>query len=156
MVRIRKATLQDIPQMTELWLELMDHHIKLEPYFYRMNKNAIPRYKNYLMKNIMRRNAEFFVAEDNGKVIAHIGGWVEKRPTCFAIEEQGYLLEAIVSKKYRRKGIGRKLTKRMLGWFKAKKMSFVVLRAYSTNKGAIEAWRRMGFRENWKLMVKKF
>ena len=155
MIKIRKARLKDIPDMVKLWLELMNYHIKLDPTYYALNKKAIKSYKKWIESNILGKNSIFLVAEDGKELIGHIGGSIEIRPPCMKIEKNGFVQEAVVTKKYRNKGVGKKLTNELLRWFKSKKVSFVELRTHSKNKPTIKAWENMGFKENLKLMIRK-
>lgn len=155
MIKIRKAMPKDINSMAKIWSEMMAYHINLDHYFYRLKRNAIQSHKKYLNRNIRSKNAGFFIAEDNGKIVGYVGGWIEDRPPCYQISKNGYLAEEIVIKNCRKQGIGKRLTKKMLDWFKAKKVKFVILRTHVRNKGGIIAWKKSGFKEKLKVMFAK-
>ncbi|MFC1690780.1 GNAT family N-acetyltransferase [Nanoarchaeota archaeon] len=154
MIKIRKARLKDIPSMFPLWLDLMKQHEKIDHFHYELGKGSKEIFKKWIRSNIYSKNALYLVAEDNNKIVGYIGGRIEKRPLCFKIKENGYVLAAVVSRKYQNKGIGKKLTNEMLAWFKTKKVKFVELHANSKNKKGILAWKKMGFKENKKIMDK--
>ena len=155
MIKVRDVTQKDIPGMAKLWLEMMDYHIKIDPFFYSQDKNTVQSYKKFLNKEIKDKNSKYIIAEINKTIIGHIGGRIEDRPPDLAIKKNGFILEATVTKKYRKKGIGKKLTNELLKWFKSKKMKFVMLRTHSKNTSSIKAWEKIGFKENLKLMIKK-
>lgn len=155
MTNIRKAKIKDIPKMLPLWLELMDFHEKLDAVYYKRNKKALQSCKIQIKKNIYGKNSTYLVAEEDNKIVGYIGGNIEKRPPGMQIQENGFVLGASVTKKYQNKGIGKKLEKELLRWFKTKKIKFVELRSHSKNKKTIIAWQKMGYKENLKLMIKK-
>lgn len=155
MIKVRKAKLKDIPKMVNIWLELVNYHIKLDHFYYEINKQAVKSYKKWIRKNIIGKNSIYLVTEENEEIVGHIGGTIQKRPPCFKIEKNGFIEELIITKKYRNKGIGKNLTNELLKWFKSKNIKFVELRASSKNKQGILAWNKIGFKENLKIMIKK-
>ncbi len=154
-MEIRKATLKDVPNMVDMWLELMNHHVKLDPFYYGMNKQAVQSGRKWIRKTISGKNSIGFIAKDNNQIIGYICGSIQKRSTCYKIEKNGFIEGAVVTKKYQGKGVGRKLEKELIGWFKIKKVKFIELRTYAKNKKTVTAWKKMGFKENHKIMLKK-
>lgn len=52
-MRIRKAELSDLTEIGDLWIELMDYHKELDPFFTRSPQGA-ELFKEYLSKQLKR------------------------------------------------------------------------------------------------------
>lgn len=57
------------------------------------------------------------------------------------------MADIFVLEKYRGMGIGEKLTKRLLEWFKARGIKWIRVSAYTNNVPAIKFWKKMGFKD---------
>jgi len=155
MIKIRKGTIKDIPKMIYLWKELMNYHETLDKTYYGLNKDALSTWKTWITKEMKKKNFFVLLAEKNNKVIGYANGSIQKRPPCFTIQKNGYVEGAVVSSKYRRKGITKMLMDELFKWFKKQKVKFIELRVYSNNKTGLATWRKLGFKEKLKRMYKE-
>ena len=154
-MKIIKARPEDIGQIADLQQGLMFHEKKIDPTFFDISKHARERFVEFAKKKIENRNSRLLVAVVGDKIVAYILGWVKERPPVYKLKKVGYISDCFVMKKFRGKGIGEKLTQRMLAWFRTKKLNRVELVVTSRNKLGLTAWKNLGFEEYRKIMRKE-
>ena len=157
-VVIRKAVKKDIPRIIELWKVLRDYHVRHLGYndeICRHRKNAVSIYKRHVTQKIRARNYAIFVAESDGKVVGHTIVRISKSPPIYVYNRKVYVDELVVDKKYRGKGVGKKLLKQAEKWGKKKGLSLFSLHVAIKNKNAISLYKKFGLKEHHITMNKK-
>lgn len=150
-VKIRKFKKSDLKNINKLVMELDRYESEWWPYAVVSQNKSLRWLKSRLKKN----RAEIFLALDGKKLIGFALGWVEKSDYHTRIKKWGYLSHIYVSPKYRRKGIGMLLVKKMIGWFKKNKMKYITLWVFWQNDLGKKVWRSLGFKESEILMQKR-
>lgn len=156
-VLIRKATLEDVPRILELWKALMGGHVRYYGYgrgifTYKKDKAAI--YLKFLKKQLRRRNAIVFVAEADGKIAGHVMVEVQKLPPIYVHDKNAYICEIIVDERYRGKGVGTMLLEEAERWARKKKMYSIGLMVHTDNEKAFSVYRKAGFNAHHLKMAK--
>lgn len=152
---IRKAKPNDIDEISNLHYSLMKYHEKFDNY-YKVKKNCRKIYSRYIKKMIRSKNALVLVAEVNRKIVGLILGIIEKRPPIMKVGKFGHLRDAFILKEYRNRGIGKKLTKELMKWFKFKRIEFVELEVDFRNEIGLKTWKGLGFKSFMIKMKKSF
>ena len=142
---IRKATEKDLKTLNELQIALTKYERKIAKHLVDPEKVKNEYLKEY-KKRIKQKNSVFFVAQENDKIVGYILGEIEKPSHHHIFKKRGYIVDAFVIKEYRGKGIGEKLTRRLLEWFKSKGIKWIRVSAYANNKVGINFWKKMGFK----------
>jgi len=98
MKNTRKATLQDLPQLTELFDQYR--------IFYHKDSD-IPAAENFLKERIENKDSELFVVENEGKLV----GFVQLYPLFSSTRMKRYWLlnDLFVNENYRGKGFSKQL-----------------------------------------------
>ncbi|WP_411812347.1 GNAT family N-acetyltransferase [Chryseobacterium scophthalmum] len=98
MKNTRKATIQDLPQLTELFDQYRVFYYK---------ESDIPAAENFLKQRIENKDSEIFVAESEGKLT----GFVQLYPLFSSTRMKRYWLlnDLYVNENYRGKGFSKKL-----------------------------------------------
>ena len=138
-MKIRKAAIKDIKQIAELLHEYDVHEHKLD------RKIKIEKIKDIISFNkklIMHPKVVFFVAEEDGKLVGTISG--EYRDS--AVDRVGIFHNIIVTEKFRRKGIGKKLLKQIEKYFKKKRCKKMHSLVRPKNKRALKFYTKLGFK----------
>ena len=153
-MKIRKATLKDVSEIVALWKKLMDHHdrFKVCQIFNKRKKNAGRNFSGFVKKNI--RNGLVLVAEDDGKIIAYSINYIKNNIPIFKIEKIGYISDLFVDERCRGKGISSEFRKRVIAWFKSKKINNIEIAAYPMNKRALLIYKNWGF-DDYRLILRK-
>jgi ribosomal protein S18 acetylase RimI-like enzyme len=142
---LRKATVDDIPAIIELWKELMDFH-KTKDSFFTRAVNGEEVFGQYLEKNINSETACVYVAIIGGTIVGYCQGTLEKHPPILTETDYGQVLDFVVSADYRRTGVGERLCKSLLGWFVLKGVHRLEVRHSEFNETASRFWAKMGFK----------
>ncbi len=79
----------------------------------------------------------FLVAENGGEILGYAG--------CQTVLDEGYITNVAVTRKARKKGVGRALILRMLEIASERKLSFVTLEVRKSNAPAIALYKGLGF-----------
>jgi len=143
-LKIREATISDIPKMTELWAEIMKYHEGDNPYFVLIEnyKELVPP---MLEKRLNNSNEHVFLYEENTDLAGMIMLRTEDLPPILPFKKRGYIAETIVSSNYRSKGIGEVLVNKAKDYFKSQKCDVMELQVSSKNPAGKKFWERMGF-----------
>lgn len=151
MIKIRKVQVKDIPQMATLFHELLTYHVPFDE-TYRFKPSIEKIMCSAYKKIIHSKDATILVADLDGRIAGYVYGKIVKRPRVYQVEKNGWM-EGFMRQSFRRKGIGQKLTKELLQWFKQRGIKWVELEVDAKNKIGISAWEKFGF-EDFQLRLK--
>jgi len=142
-VHIRKATIRDLPELTEMSAALIRSDAQFDDALtdrWSYDEEG----QKYLKKRIRGRKGICFVAEIDGKVVGYATGALLSienwRPVSRAELDNLY-----VSGEYRSKGVGASLIGAFIEWSKEKKVDRVVLHAVAQNEQAVSFYQRNSF-----------
>jgi len=157
-VLIRKATLEDVPGILQLWKSLIAHHVKHHGYgrgIFEYKKDKQELYFKFLKKQMRRRNAGVFVAELGGNVVGHVMVQANKLPPIYVHEREAYVCEIVVDERYRGRGIGTMLLGEAEWWARKKGLYSISLFVHTGNRTAFAVYRKSGFKEHHLKMAKE-
>ena len=144
-MRIRKATIKDFDKLKELKSEFYLWEYKGDN---RIDPNYVKRGLGLrLAKNLRQKDTVFFIVEDKKDIVGYAGAEIQKNPAYVKFKKKGHLFNLYVRPKYRRKGIGKKLTKEVLKWFRKNNVKDLMIRVYKHNKIAHELYKKFGFQD---------
>ncbi len=144
-VIIRKAVVEDVSSIVELWKELMDFHKERDRIFSR-STTGHERFADYLKGHISKENSSLFVAEADKDIVGYCLVFIEKYPPVIELQEYCLVQDIAITEKYRRRGIGRRFLKEAQRWYSDKGIHRVEARVSTYNKAAREFWSEMGFK----------
>lgn len=148
---IREAKKSDLKDIGRLNMELDRRESRWWPYAVISQKKSM----NWLKSKLRNENGKIFLAIEDGKAIGFIFGWIGKSDYHTRIKKWGYLSSIYVLSEYRKKGVGKALTKKLVEWFGKKKMKYVNLWAFWQNDSGRKFWESLGFDEYGIFMKKK-
>lgn len=135
---IRKATKKDLKKIAELFLEYGKYENKLDK---NVKVEGLKELES-TEKEHMKLGTEYLIAEDNEeKILGVLNTNIDKRGK----EKVGVLHTLIVTEKARGSGIGNKLVKSALDYFKKKYCRRVKTFIHIANKNALDFWKKQGF-----------
>jgi len=151
-IMIRRARLDDIDELVELWKRFMAQQrglggelaVDMLP---RMKEDAQDIVRSYISRSIRGRNGFVMVVEDRGKLRGYMLSRIQKNIPIFKNEYTGYVSDLYLDEGYRGKGLSSKMWVRTLQWFREKGVGEVGIRVLSYNHAAYEVYRRWGFRD---------
>jgi len=152
---IREATKEDVPNILPVWREMMEFHANRDPHF-TLCRDAEKAVTPYMLENIEKVDAYFFVAENMKTVVSYCLCTIDKRPpVCEFYSEYGVLAELAVRDDYRRQRIGERMVERAMEWFRTKELQRIEVRVAVTNEVSTQFWRKMGFSTYLETMSKQ-
>ena len=153
-VQIRKAKQTDLIDIAELWKEFIDYHKELDSIFTR-SRNSIYYFKKYASNYITSKKSLVLIAKFQNKTVGYSISYLAKYPSVFASTKHGFISDLMVSKDFRSSGLGKKLFKENVTWFKLKNIKRVELSVSVKNLSATKFWKKMGFETFMDKRVKK-
>jgi GNAT superfamily N-acetyltransferase len=141
---IRKAVDKDVPAIVELWKEMIDFHKERDRFFSR-SATGHKAFAEFLTGNISSETACVFVAEVGKDIVGYCLAVVEKYPPLLEIQEYGLIRNMAITRRYRRKGIGRRLLEEIQSWCSGKGVQRIETRFSTSNELSAAFWAKMGF-----------
>ena len=155
MIKIIKATKKDLPDLLNLWRQLIGYHKPLNPDFCQFNKNSKNIMRKFFIKNIQNKNSLVIIAKDNNHSIGYLMAITEKLPPITIEEKIARITDGFIMQQYRRKGIMKKMVKQAKSFYRKRKIKHIYLRTLSKNMKGVNSWKRIGFNEEFKQMFMK-
>ena len=143
-VVIRRAAERDVSSIVELWKELMDFHKRYDRYFSR-SRTGHEGFEDFIRGHIRSDTSCVFVAEAGEDIVGYCLVAIEKYPPVLEIQEYGRVHNLAVTKDRRGKGIGKRLFRKAVNWFRRKGIHRIEVCVATSNELAREFWARMGF-----------
>ncbi len=145
---IRRATLEDVPAVAEMWKELMDWLAQYDGQYQR-TPDGHEAVSGVIADCINANNSAVFMAEIGKTVVGYCICHVGKYPswTTYAGRRNASISDMAVTQKARRKGIGAGLLAAAKEWFATHNVRHIkVMSIHAQNEAAMSFWRSMGFR----------
>ena len=140
---IRKATFDDIHAISELYREQFREMAKLIPDFIKEGDQST----EFIENTITNEESDILVYENDGVVVGFILLQAKTRPD-FPFMLPGkycYIMDIIVTEKYRGKGFGTALMNAAKEWAKEQECAFINLDVLVNNPYAIKLYEKLGF-----------
>ncbi|WP_019178479.1 GNAT family N-acetyltransferase [Methanomassiliicoccus luminyensis] len=148
---VKKAEADHVPEIVEIWMELMDHHSNLDPFFTR-RVDGHENYRRHLETLLGSDSSLIAVAIEDGHVIGYSAAEIAYYPPVLERERYGLIKEMAVRPSFRRKGVGEQMLAYLNGWFDDQGVGRIELRVVSKNVMGRSFWEKHGFRE-YRLML---
>jgi len=145
-MNVRKAKPEDAPQLDALLTKLIHDESLLDP---NLNGGYVVE-GNYAQQLAQATNAAF-VAEDAGKIVGYVYGFVYEIPHFF-LRPVAALDALFVEEEYRRRGIARELIRAFREYAAENGACRIDLKVLSRNEKALALYRGLGFSEAKKYM----
>ena len=144
--KIRLASMEDVPAMCEMWIQLMNFHSDLNKVF-RIKESAVISFQKFLESHILGTDGEkiALVASLDNKIVGYAMGNVHSKPSIFALEKIGYISDMYVSPNARNQKIGTLLVKELENRLKSLKITRIELNISPQNPISPHFWNKMGY-----------
>jgi len=153
-VKIRKAKQSDLIDIAKLWKEFIDYHRNFDSFFTR-SRNSIYYFKKFASNHITSKKSLVLIAIFKNKTVGYSISYLAKYPPVFASTEHGFISDLMVSKDFRRSGLGNKLFKENAKWFRVRRIERIELSVSVKNPAASKFWKKMGFEAYVEKRVRK-
>jgi GNAT superfamily N-acetyltransferase len=144
-VTIRKAVVDDLNSIGNLWQEFMDFHKSRDPHFSR-STDGHDRFKEFINGHMNSETWCVLVAERDGEPVGYCLATLAKYPPVFENRDYGTVFDLAVTERYRRNGIGERLYDTVQMWFADYGVHRIEVRVVVLNETSTAFWRKMGFK----------
>ncbi|MEE9323506.1 MAG: GNAT family N-acetyltransferase [Candidatus Aenigmarchaeota archaeon] len=151
-MKIRKATLKDVPMIMELWKGFMKDHdeiiLKENPKFradIEKRKSSPISFGRYIRKHLRSKNSIVFIAEVNGNPVGYNINAIKDNIPVFKVEKLGHFFEIFVRKEFRRMNISSKFKDLAFKWFRKNGIKHISMFVNKENKQAHSIYKKWGF-----------
>ena len=149
-IRVRKAKIEDLPPVVDLWKEFMAHHRRILSRMkagsaYKPRKGAEKEFAQYFLNATGDPDWLVLVATCDERVVAYTIASIIKRPPILAEKNFCFISDMMVAEKYRRHCAAKALVEKTLSWFRRKKLKTVELNVLLGNEAAEDFWNELGF-----------
>lgn len=159
-MKIREANKRDFKEVLELVIQNTQHHIKLDKLYWKPHKiswESLVKIRETeskeLKKDLVDAKTKILVAVMEKKIAGFISISFMKNP--YMKVRRGEINDLFVLEDYRKKGIGKALTKKGFSLFKSKGIKIISLNASSNNIPTLKFYKNIGFKENLKRLSLK-
>lgn len=143
-IEIRRAKSNDLPQMVELWKQLMGFHQELDS-TYKLLPDAVERWTKYIESKFDDDEWRVLVAERKGRIVGYTAAAVQEYPPVFESPQHGFLQEVAVLCEFRRQGIGRSLVDAAVEWLGSQGVPETTVRIDERNPASKALFAGAGF-----------
>lgn len=153
-MEICKATERDLPGMVDLWWEMQSSHDEYDPQFYKTKSERECRdmARTYFSRMISDKNHLILLASESGKTVGMIHIQIGIKPPVYSLERFASILEVVVAKFYRNRGIFRMLLNQTRDILRLEKINLLEASVDISNP-ATEAYKHVGFTAREQLMI---
>jgi L-amino acid N-acyltransferase YncA len=148
MMKIRKATLKDIPEIARLLHEYDLHENNLDK---TRKIDKISEIINFNKKLMKKSGVVYFVLEEKGKLFGTISG----EPLKNALGKAAIFHNIFISKEKRGKGYGKKLINSLENYFKKKGCISIKSFVYGKNKKSLEFYKKLNYQIDYGFDIRK-
>lgn len=144
---IRQATSADRASISELWWEMMIFHRARDPQFFRLKPKAetLAIWLKYLDESLVDERQCVVVADDGVQLAGFANGKPADDPPTFSSPAYGFITNFVISERYRRRGLGRRLYQAIAEHFRTLGISEIRLTATVSNPVSMAFWKELGF-----------
>lgn len=142
MIRLRPPEPKDSLALMDFFNELIEEDVQIN-YDRKVGYEEEVEWLRKKLDEVARGEGVMFVAEHDGKLV----GAVDVRRGKFREAHTGEL-GIIVGRNYRKMGLGTRMMKLALAEAKKTGIKLAWLQVFSTNKDAIELYKKLGFRKD--------
>ena len=147
--------------------DVKDLLVELEEYILSIDKDNLDqihkdfrdKYTELDLKKIADNNGKCYLYVENDKALGLIMGVVEKYNDYdyldYKCPKKGNIIELILSKKIRSKGIGKQLMEKMEMYFKSINCEYIKISVFAYNDNAINFYNKNGYHCRMIDMIKK-
>jgi ribosomal protein S18 acetylase RimI-like enzyme len=132
----------------------MDFHAQYDSY-YKIDKNGAANFKSFIQESISDRKSLVLVANENKELKGYILAKIALRPPVFPNRKYGAIYDLAVLSKYRNFGIGSKLYKECIKWFRKHKIKSIELTVAVKNPVSTRFWNKHGFKAFTERRIKR-
>lgn len=145
-MEIRRATPEDVPDVTPMVRKLCELHRSWDRAKYDFLEGIEEMYRSWLISRANDPRAVFMVATREGRAVAFLIGTVEREIPIYHLKEFGFIHDLWVEEEYRHEGIARQMVMQAIEQFREIGVKQIRLDTAQPNEAARRLFESCGFR----------
>ena len=143
---IRPAVADDVTDLASMRLALQRHMRRRSSRLWNLSRKQSRGFPRFYRARLRSRSVHLLVVKDTrtGRAVGMAMGSIQKHDA-FVPRKSGKIDDVWVQPGYRRKGLCRRLTGKLLRFFEKNRVSMVTLVYALGNSEAAGTWKRLGF-----------
>ena len=141
--------------------------VELEEYIVEIDEDHLdqvhPDYREKMfeksLKEVKEKNGKVYLAVENNQIVGLIIGCIREYDEYdyldYTCPKMGVVIELIVSKKSRGKGLGKELMKKMEQYFQELGCEYILIDVFSYNHKAMNFYKNEGYHSRMNTVIKK-
>lgn len=141
--------------------------VELEEYIVSVDRDNLdhihPEYREKMalfdLEEVKQNNGKCFLAMENDQIVGLIMGTIPKYSKKdyldYKCPKRGIITELVISKDYRKSGIGKKLIKQIEEYFMSQKCEYAMTEVFAYNENAIKFYDKNGYHTRMLVNIKK-
>jgi ribosomal protein S18 acetylase RimI-like enzyme len=146
-IKVINAGSEHIPGILEIWPETFDFHRGISRFFVIRQNLQRGLLKKRLLDFMLSKTIRVFVAFNDQEVVGFSVIRIVHTAPEFEKVSFAQVVDIVVTKEQRRKGIGYMLVKEMKNWLIKKRIKKILLNVLSNNNIGLPFWRKQGFKD---------
>jgi ribosomal protein S18 acetylase RimI-like enzyme len=144
MITIVKAEEHHIPDICQLWLEFMQFHQNIDPFF-TPHDGAVAGFEEEMVRRLMKsEDGLVLVALDGEQTVGYSLSEIASTKG-LKLGKVGHIDHLAIRSGYRRKGVGERILNEILKRFRSQKIDRVELEVLTKNQVGYSFWKKHGF-----------
>ena len=143
---IRPLKKDEVERLLGLWKEFMNDPSAIDEPIPTHDENT-KRQREFVTKMMEEDPGQVTVAVDAGELVGYVMFQSEVKPPLEIDHKLSYVMDLYVRPSQRRRGVAKQLLRSCLDRVRSKGVTYVQLRVWHMNKGAIALYRQFGFRD---------
>jgi ribosomal-protein-alanine N-acetyltransferase len=143
-ITVRRARLEELDAVLDLWEEMMQYHARLDPRF-QPAADGQALFRPTLRSWMAESDVRVLVAVTEGRVIGYASGRIVESAPVLDPPYFGHVSEICVAPEWRRFGVGRRLFRALYAWFRRRGLTTLQLNVAARNPVSQAFWHEMGF-----------
>jgi ribosomal protein S18 acetylase RimI-like enzyme len=143
---VRAAVPTDLPAMLRLWREMMDYHAAADPRFRpKPSPDGELAWERFIGEHAWSDdNWCVLVAVEGHSLVGHVVGALREPYPVYTGGRYGVVLDMVVARSARRRGIGQALFAALKEWFIGRGAEHIEMSVAHRNAASQAFWRAMG------------
>ena len=146
---IRPGKKVDLSQVTELWCELVRHHVERDSRLSSVAPDGAEKWQRRLSNLLDDPSCRLYVAEAGAdrRLVGFATGFLRYAPEVLEPQKAGNVADIFVLPGWRRQRVAWRLLVALTRWFQEEKVDHIEMSMVIRNPAAVNFWRSLGAQE---------
>ena len=147
-ISIHKLTSEDnLNPLLDLCMEFFAEYEQYHKNFFNTDNLSYADISGRFIESTKSNDSITYIAMDDNIIIGYILAAIRDQPDFYRVKKVGVISGLMVAKRYRRKGIGKKLLSKVKSYFEENSINYYTVYTAVNNREAIEFYKKNNMQE---------